>query len=309
MTDEATLSVMIPVEIDDDVLTSTTVSENDYSAYNAGTTYAIGDRCISTTTHRIYESAANSNTGHDPTDITNRTGNTVWWIDVSATNAWKMFDTESSTRTVKATSLTIVVEPGFVSAVYAGGLIADSATITVKDAPGGTTVLSETIQLENSYPPDYYEYFFSPFVQQPDLVVTDIPPYLNCEITFTLTIASGNVECGMFQCGDLRELGQTKFDARSIPKTYSYIGIDDYGNNEIKRRKSASDMSLTALIDLEMADTVVYLMRQIIDVPSLVIATTQTTHASLRVFGLVKPEMQYDEEDHCFLKLDVIGLI
>ena len=82
---DSMLSLMIPVEITDTVLHSTTVAETDYSAWSNGTTYSIGNKVIRG--HRIYESAQNSNLNKDPTDINNRTGSTIWWIDVSATNA------------------------------------------------------------------------------------------------------------------------------------------------------------------------------------------------------------------------------
>jgi len=309
---DATLSVMMPVTIDDTTLTSTTVSEADYSAYNSGTTYALGDRVISTSAHRIYESGAASNLNHDPTDINNRIPNAsgvTWWIDVSATNAWKMFDGESSSATVVATSFTVVVEPGFVSSLYMGGLIGDTATITMKDAPGGTTVYSDTITLENSLPPDWYEYFFSPFEQQRDLVINDFPPYLTCELTVQLSISSGNVECGMFQVGDLRPLGTTQYDAEAIPKTYSYINIDEFGNNKITRRKSGRDMSLEAVVALEYSDTAVDILTGVLDVPSVWVATTYNDHAALRVFGLGSGSMKYWQPGYNKLRIDVKGLI
>jgi len=305
----AIVSVMIPADIDADTFTSSTVTEADYTAWSAATTYAIGDRCINTTTHRIYECALASNLNHDPTDQNNRVGQFIWWIDVSATNRWKMFDGENSSVTSNVTSLSVVIEPGFISSIYAGGLLADSATVTVKDAPGGTTVYTETVTLENSYPPDYYEYFFSPFVQLRDFVLDDIPPYLNCEVTFSLTISSGNVECGMLQVGDLRPLGITQLNALAIPKTYSYVGVDDFGNNTIVHRKSARDMSLTAYVELDMADTVVDLMTQVIDTPVVYVATSDARFAALRCFGLGKGQLSYDNKKICFLKLDVTGSI
>lgn len=52
------MKIIRPITITDAILTSSNVAENDYAAYNAGTTYVGGDRCIVTTTnvHKIYES-------------------------------------------------------------------------------------------------------------------------------------------------------------------------------------------------------------------------------------------------------------
>ena len=105
------LSVLVPGTITSAMLTST-VAETDYTAWSSGTTYAVGGRCISTTTHRVYESLVASNTNHDPTDISNRIGATPWWLDVGATNRWKMFDDQTTSQTTAATTITVTLEPG-----------------------------------------------------------------------------------------------------------------------------------------------------------------------------------------------------
>lgn len=313
MTTTATLSAMIPVTIDDTTLTSTTVSEADHAAYNGATTYALGDRVISAATHRIYESARASNTGNDPDDIDNRVSTSAgdaWWIDVSATNAWKMFDGEKSSGTVEANTLTVVLKPGFVNSLYVGGISnCDTAVVTMVDRSGGTEVYNETITLENSFPPDYYEYFFSGFSQQTDFVLDDIPPYLNGQITVIFTVSSGNIEIGMLQVGDLRPIGITQIEAEIFPKSYSSITIDDFGNNKIVRRKKARDMSLTTLTEIDYADTAIQLLTDVIDTPVVWIATTASKYASLRVFGLGNGKMKYLTDKYATIDIEIRGLI
>lgn len=306
----STLSVLLPVDIySGSVFQSSTATEADHSAWSAVTTYALGHRVISTSTHKIYESAAGSNLNNDPTDINNRTGTTIWWIEVSETNRWKMFDGQSTSQTTVASPLTVVLRPGFVNALYAGNLIGDQAVITMKSTPGGTTVFTETIQLENSYPPDYYEYFFSPFSQQPDLLIDDMPPYYSCEVTFTLTATTGNVSCGMFQVGDLRPIGISGEGASAEPKTYSYIKIDDFGNNRIVRRNSARDMSLDVLVDLDYANTAIDILTSVLDVPVLWSAASDSEYSGLRVFGLGSCRHVYDLPNSGKASITVKGLI
>lgn len=314
---ESTASILEPTLIDDTTLTSTTVPENDHAAWNSVDTYGLGDRRISAATHRIYESGNAGNLNKDPDDPVNRVANAsgvIWWIDVSATNAWKMFDEEKSSQTVAASPLTVVLEPGFINATYAGKIEnADTVAITMKDAPGGTVVYSDTISLENSSPPDYYEHFFSPFEQQPDFVIDDLPPYELAELTVTLTNSSGNIKVGAMQIGDLRPLGTTRGGGRpkSKPKSYSYIKIDDFGENEIKRRKSARDMDIEVLVDLDYAITADAILEQARDKARFVIATPSPKYAGLRAFGLVNGEMSYETPgpQHCTLNLKVNGLI
>lgn len=301
---------MLPVDIySGSVFQSSTATEADYAAYNSGTTYALGDKVISAATHKIYESAANSNTGHDPTDINNRTGSTIWWNEVSATNRWRMFDGESTSQTTVASPLTVVLRPGNINALYAGNLIGDQATVTVKDSPGGTTVYSKTIELENSYRGDYWEYCFAPFSQQPDLLTDDIPPYLNCEVTFTLTATSGSVSCGMFQIGDLRPIGTALAGATAEPKTYSYIKIDEFGNNTIVRRNSARDMNVDVLVDLDYANAALNILTSILDVPTLCSASSTEEYAGLRVFGLISARHAYELPTVGKTSISIKGLI
>ncbi|MEN6619981.1 MAG: hypothetical protein ABFD50_00300 [Smithella sp.] len=50
------MKIIRPVPIISAMLTASNVPETDYAAYNAGTTYTTGQRCMDTATHKIYES-------------------------------------------------------------------------------------------------------------------------------------------------------------------------------------------------------------------------------------------------------------
>ncbi|MBC3920357.1 hypothetical protein H8L32_23035 [Undibacterium sp. CY18W] len=305
----AYLSVLAPINIDDAILVSSTAAENDYPLYSNATTYAVGTRCISTTTHRIYESVRASNLNNDPTNITNRTGTTPWWIDIGPTNKWAMFDGIVSTQTSIASPLTVVLRPGAFNSFFLGGIEAETIAITVRSTPGGTIVYSYSGVLEGTAPDDYYEYFFDRFKPQTDFVGRDIGEYNSAEISITLTRVSGSVKLGLLAIGDLRPLGMTQYGARAKPKTYSYIKVDEFGNNVIKRRKAATDMSATAVLELSEANTVLDILQSVLDVPCVWICTDIVAYQGLRVFGLGSGEISYDHPTNCQLTLNVQGLI
>lgn len=305
----ALLSLMKPVVITDAMFTSSTAAETDYAAYNAATTYAVGNRCISTTTHRIYESLVAGNLNHDPTNIDNRIGLTPFWLDVSATNKWKMFDDQVASQTTVATPLTVVLHPGYFNSFGLMAIDAENIDYTVKDAPAGNVIKSYSGSLEGSTPFDYYEYFFSPFQPLTDFVVSGIDPYNDMQITITLTKATGNVSSGMLQVGDLMPLGSTQYGAKAKPKTYSYIKINDYGENEIIRRKKAKDMTFTAWLKLEDANSVLETIGNLLDVPCLVICSDAANYSGLRSFGLLSADISYDHPEDCMLSGSVNGLI
>lgn len=307
MTDELTLNVIVPTTITDAVLTYSNVTENDYAAWSAGTTYAAGERVISTTTHRIYESGAAGNLGKDPTNVVNRVGSPPWWIEVSPTNKWAMFDGLISTKTTIATPLNITLRPGFVGALYMSGLVAENISVTIKDAPGGTVVYTYTASLENSQPPDYWEHFFMPFRQQTDFFLGDLPPYSDMEITITLSSVSGNVSCGILTIGDLRPLGMTEWGGEAQPKTYSRLGEDAWGNPKIITRPSGKNMKLSAHIDPSNADFVEETVRLLQDVPAAWIGVNLNGFSGLRVFGLGSGSLTYDNYGQYNLSLTVKG--
>ena len=220
-----------------------------------------------------------------------------------------MLDAEVSSPTTNASPLTVVIRPGFFNCVGLVGLDAEHLAITVKDAPGGNVIYSYDADLEDSAPGDYYEYFFSGFKPQTDFIVSGIDQYNAAEITLSLTSASAPVACGMLQLGDLRPLGSTRWGIKAKPKTFSYIKVDDFGGNEIVRRKKSKDMSLTASVDLEEANVVLETINGLLDIPCLWIATDLPQFSGARVFGLGSAEMSYENARNCLLSVDVKGLI
>jgi hypothetical protein len=301
------LSVLVPITIASSMLISSTVPETEYPAWTVGATFAAGDRCIAN--HRIYESGKASNTGKDPTDLTNQAGTPPWWFDIGPSNMWAMFDDQVSTQTAVASPLTVVLQVGGFNAVSLLGLDADSLTVTVRDAPAGTVIYSYTGSLESSTPGDYDEYFFDPFRPQTEFLATNIDQYQAMEMTITLTKTTGMVKCGAVSVGDLRELARTLAGAKAKPKTYSYIKTDDFGVTTIKRRKSATDMSLTAYVELADATFVNRTIADLLDVPCLWIASNLPQFSSLQCFGLGSGEVSFDDPQGCLLSLNVQGLI
>lgn len=62
----SSLTVVAPLAVTPAMLVSTNVPETDYPEWAAGTTYAKGQRVILAAQHKVYESAADGNTGTTP---------------------------------------------------------------------------------------------------------------------------------------------------------------------------------------------------------------------------------------------------
>lgn len=301
------LSVLAPVTIADALFVNSTAAETEYPAWTAGATFAAGAFCISPVTHRVYQSQKDSNTGHDPTNIVNQAGPTVWWVDYGPTNKWAMFDNYVSTQTAVPSPLTVVLRPGAIGDMYAAGLDAENISVTVKDTPGGNVIYTYTGPLELSAPGDYDEYCFDPFKPKTDFIANGIDQYNSCEVALTLTRGSGLVKCGVLALGVVKPLGKTMRGAEAEPKTFSYIKTDDFGNLTIKRRKAATNMVASAIVDSSEASTVQQNINDVLDVPCAWFCSKLDKYSGLRVFGLGSGKVKYEEP--CTVNITVQGMI
>lgn len=136
-------------------LVSSTIPEPDTGevVYNAATTYGLGARAISTSTHRIYESLQAGNVGK-PLPVPPLT-ETAWWIEVGVTNRYASVDLARNTQSIGPestgqTSMTVVVKPNERSnAMALMGMEANTCVITVPNN-GPTTSSSTELTLASS---------------------------------------------------------------------------------------------------------------------------------------------------------------
>ena len=305
--DDPILSVLVPIQINDSNLTSSTVPEADYPAWSAVPTYPVGER--TTRAHRIYESARDGNTNHDPTVDANRAPPAPWWLDIGPTNRYAMFDGEISTQTEADTSVTVVLHPGPFNAIFLAGLDAEDLAITVRDSPGGAVTESVSTPLEASAPPDYWEHFYDPYKPQTDYMLTGIDPYHDAELEVTVSRSSGLVKIGILVVGDNAPLGLTLKGATAEPRSFNYIKTDDFGRTTIKKRKNARDMTAIANVDIAEANSVLEKLTAVMGIPVVLSGTNLPQYSGLRGFGLVNGRLVYDKVDSATLNVTLQGLI
>lgn len=289
------MNILIPLEITDAMLSSCTVAEPaaGETAWSAGT-YAVGDRRIRTSTHRIYECVA-AVSGSTPPE-----SDATHWLDAGPTARWAALDTYISTQTTATTSVSFVLRPGFFDAVALYGLTGTQLQITLKDAPGGTVVHTETVLLEED-PLDWWDWAFGPARALTKWFVRDLVPYADPELTITVSSGTGEpVGIGLIVVGSLTPMvdastwGGTQQGATASPQTFSYINVDEFGNTTIRRRRAATDMQFKVAMPRERADYALALVQRVLDVPAAWIATDATGYQGLNVFGLGSGSMSYD---------------
>ena len=299
------MKVLAPVTIVDSMLVSSTVPETDYAAWSSGTTYAAAQRCISTTTHKVYESVVGSNLNHDPT-VSANIG--TYWIVVGPTNRWNMFDNSVSTATTATTTMTTVIKPGNVNSFAALGLVGGTLTVTQKDATGGTVVATSVTNLDGTVITDWYMYCFEPFVLLDTVVIPNfLLPYANGEVTVTLT-GVGTVAMGVLALGTVYTLGASQYGASAGIIDYSTKTTDAYGNTVITKRAFSRRMDVKMLLDSTQFNKVYSLLSTLRSTPVVWIGTDySTTYSPMVIFGFYKDfslEISYPTQSLCSMQVE-----
>lgn len=292
-----------PISIADAVLVSSTRAENDYSAWSSGTTYAAGGHCISTTTHRIYESMQAGNINHAPT-----TDDGTWWIDIGPTNRWAMFDSAVGSITSQATPLTVVLDPGIVTSLALLDVAAQSVAVTMTDGAGGPTVFSATYDMgDTANLVDWWEYFFKPISARTTLIVDDLPPYSTGRLTVAITAAT-TASCGTMALGTPVALGALRPGAQLGIIDYSAKTTDAYGITSVVERSYAKRIEVSLLTENSTVD---YIAAQLANVRARpVVWVGDDIYDSLVVYGWVRDwGVNIAYATHSETRLTIEGLV
>lgn len=228
------MRIIRPVTVTDSNLTSSSVAET-VAVYAGATVYALNDLVRVESTHNIYKSLQNANTGHDPTT---EPATPVWWLDMGATNRWEMFDTLVNSQTTNANSIAVVVTPAErVDSVVLLNVSAATVAISMTDAVDGSVFSESYSMTSDSGITDWYAYFFEPIIRKTELSVTGMPPYVNAAVAITLTDTGATAACGECLIGLSRDIGDAVYGGAKVGiRDYSVKTTDDFGNYTILER-------------------------------------------------------------------------
>lgn len=233
------MKILNSLVITDANLTSSTVPETDYAVWDSLTTYALGDRRIVLSTHKIYQSLQASNLNHNPIDdIQNDTSNPpVWWIEVSATNRWMPFDGQRNNQAVDAAPMNYVITPDVVVDGIAL-LNADAQDIDVVVTFQSVEVYNQNFPMVTRTVSDWYEFYFKPFQQKRNIYIDGLPPLIGAEISVTLNRESGDVKLGILSVGNSLYIGEAVQGATSDIRSFSRSEPNEFGVTRLVRRQS-----------------------------------------------------------------------
>lgn len=299
------LGILNPITFTSSMLTNSTVPENDYTAWNSGTAYIVGDKVILVSTHKIYECLiAHTNASPD----VNSTGTGAKWLVVGATNRHKMFDEKFGTQTTATSSITVVITPNLsIDSISLLNLTGNS--VTISSTVGGTTIYSRTIALQTDIGVyDWKTYFLAPIVAEDDVVVTDLLPYTSQVITVTIT-GVGTVGIGSLIMGAFVEIGSLEAGAEVSIDDYSKFETDAFGDITVTVRAYRKRFSGRVIVNTSFVDQLSSLLASIRSVP-VVWVGNGTVFSSLIVWGFYKDfKITIDSHLVSYCTLTIEGLV
>ena len=271
----STMRLLQPVAINDAIMSSS-IAENDYPAWAAGVTYALGDRVINTATHRIYESAAGNNSGNNPVTSS-------LWIDIGPTNAWAMVDQALGTRSEAAGQIAVLLDP---SAPVNAIALLDVTAATIR------------VQAAN------YDRLATVDAASSIFTFLDLPSQAG-PITVTIS-GEGTVSVGTLLMGNVVGLGITEAAPTASITDYSVKEADDFGDVTVVERAWAKRMAVRALIATDAVDLVAGRIAAARATPALWIG--DDTIESVTIYGFFKDFSIEVGENVSTLALSIEGL-
>ena len=235
----------------DAVLIDSNVAATDAGegVWASGTTYAEGDIVsVLGETQRRYESLENANTGNDPTDSPTQ------WLDLGATNRWRMFDGGVDTATTNSDA--IEVELGFDQYEIVNGLALFNvlgARILIDRYDEDDNLVYEaelaiSIQLNES---NWWAYFFgvdnfgNP---RRDLVDLELPTTFGGRMVVRVERTGAVGEIGLLVVGRKQSLGTTLYGTTIGIEDFSTKERDTFGNFTIVERRFINKAEYTIFV-------------------------------------------------------------
>jgi len=269
-----------------------------YAAYNPATTYA-KDAFVDYGTF-IYQSLVNSNTGNQP-DIS-----PTQWVLIGPDNTHAMFDDQTSTATSSTSPLTVVLDTGLCNSLGLLGLVGSQVVVTVKDDTAGNTVYSRTVSLDGTFIYDWYQYFFEPYVQIGEVVLTDLPPYLTAELTVSLT-GTGTIQIGTLTWGTQYDIGDAEYGAGLGIIDYSKKETDEFGVTTFVRRDFSKRLTARLMLPNNQLNRVQRVLADLRAQPAIWVTSDVADLAPLTVYGFFRDfaiEVAYPTESFCTLEIE-----
>lgn len=310
------LYLIDPLPIGDGDLFFTNIPENDYPAWNAGTSYVRGDRVIVLATHKVYQAAAATVQPALPpqSDLFNaETRPTGKWVEVGATRRWKPFDGRISDQASFEKSNTIQWRLRLgrrADSIALFGLGASRVNIRVIQADTGTIVYEvEQSAIDLANITDGWDFFNNNPAFHTEMVFRGLPISDDTHVRIEVINDSGIARVGEIVIGQEVEIGQILVGGGASFQDFSRKTTDDFGHTSILRRATADIATYPALVAAHRERYILRTLQRLRATPAVFHAGQEMTSRGLTVFGFFRDvPVTLSSPTHSQLNIEVEGL-
>lgn len=204
------------------------------------------------------------------------------------------FDEYLYTKGTRKGQLVYSLTASFISGIGIYGVEADNASVVVTDIDGNVLVSEQFDLWEQAY--GEFEYLFGNLQMRMQSSFDNIPlnPNLNVTVTLTRNDPNVNAAVGWIGVGQWREFlapqsecGATQYGVEVSPKSYALMVKNQDGTYKREQGRTSKVINATLLIDASAAPAAESLLRQILDTPVAVEASSLAQYGHISTFGFV----------------------
>jgi hypothetical protein len=297
--------VVKPEVVGESNLLSSSIPEPDAGeiSWQAGT-YTLGTQRIKSSTHRIYEVVAES-TDDDPE--VGVLADPKTWIDVGATNKWKMFDGIIGSQSVGFQNVEILNSP-IVNCVAGFNITGASSIRVVVFYENDLVYDREKTMIDESVVGGWYDYLFSPVIAETRFIFTDLPTYPEARVN---VIATGDdVAFGELITGLGVDIGVTQFGTGWQGLDFSKKERDSFGGFSVIAGQTADLLDYDIKIDRTRFGYVKSVIKSLTGIPTVWIGNPKDTSDGTAVYGYYRDaQINFTSPSLIDMTVQVEGLI
>lgn len=271
-----------PVVITDAMLLASSLSE-EFPGWNALTSYAAAERVVDPAGRSVWQSLQDGNEGNPPPTADGVKADD-WWVRVSASNRWALFDRELNVPSLATGSMTLTVRPGPVAAIGLFGLSGVGVVQLTIARPASGVVWRLDVALHAVGINTQWAYFYGKRTYISEAAIVNVPAYADGELTMTFN-GVGQIGVGEVAMGMPQTLGITEAGLGLSLKDYSVNKSDEFGRLTLKRRDYARTVRVPLVLPSNQVNRTFQLLRAVTSTPCMWIPDEARWLASSVLYG------------------------
>lgn len=293
-----------PIEVTPAKLTASNVPETDNPVWSATATYAIGLKVM--LDHRNYEALAAVPAGVKPGTEVVTDATPAKWLDLGATNKWKMFDEIVGTLTTNPGSVSVTILPGeVVNSLALINVQGESVTVVITDPYEGV-VDTRNYSLIDGSVDNWYDWFFEDIESRTSIVDLELPSYGTASITVTVN-SSGVAGIGALVIGKSAEIGTALYGTGVGIDDYSVKERDRFGGWIVTEGAFSDTAKFPVMVDTDRVSKIKRMLTEIRAKP--VVWVGEETYEATILYGFFKSfDLVYSGPDVSDCQLQIEGL-